>query len=131
MLDELLRVGAVERLETGSFKILTRAYVPESLHADALERLGSVIRNFVTTVEFNTEKSAPGAGRFGRVVFSDHGLRLELLPAFDRLLREKRQDLLVEFDNWLTAQEPLDSIDNGEIQTVKTGVGIYHYIDED
>jgi hypothetical protein len=131
MLDELLRVGAVERLPTDMFKILTRAYVPESLHADALERLGSVICNFVTTVEFNTEKSAPGAGRFERVVFSDHGLRLESLPAFDHLLREKGQELLVELDNWLSAQDPLDATDNSEIRTIKTGVGIYHFVDED
>ena len=48
MLDELLRVGAVEKAAAGTLKILTRAYVPESLHADALERLGGVISSFVT-----------------------------------------------------------------------------------
>jgi len=131
MLDELLRVGAVEKIAAGSFKILTRAYVPESLHADALERLGDVIKNFVTTVEFNTEKSAPGSGRFERVVFADNGLKLELLPSFDRLLRTKGQQLLVELDNWLGAQEPTDVGENNSVGTVKTGVGIYHFIEED
>ena len=131
MLDELLRVGAVEKIAAGSFKILTRAYVPESLHADALERLGGVIKNFVTTVEFNTEKSAPGSGRFERVVFADNGLKLELLPSFDRLLRTKGQQLLVELDNWLGAQEPTDADENNSVGTVRTGVGIYHFIEED
>ena len=131
MLDELLRVGAVEKVADGTFKVLTRAYVPESLHADALERLGAVIRNFITTVEFNTEKSAPGAGRFERVVFADNGLRVELLPSFDRLLRDKGQLLLEELDNWLSAQESGDVSDAKSAGIVKTGVGIYHFIDED
>ncbi len=131
MLDELLRVGAVEKVSAGAFKVLTRAYVPESLHPDALERLGEVIKNFVSTVEFNTEKSAPGAGRFERVVFADNGLRIELLPSFDRLLRTKGQQLLVELDNWLSAQESHESAENSEITTIKTGVGIYHFIEED
>lgn len=134
MLDELLRVGAVEKVAAGSFKVLTRAYVPESLHPDALERLGGVIKNFVATVEFNTEKSAPGAGRFERVVFADNGLRIELLPSFDRLLRTKGQQLLVELDNWLSAQESSESsesLDDSDVTTIKTGVGIYHFIEED
>lgn len=131
MLDELLRVSAVERAAAGAFKVLTRAYVPESLHADALERLGGVISSFVATVEFNMEKSAPGAGRFERVVFADNGLRAELLPSFDRLLRKKGQQLLVELDNWLSAQEPSTVGDNRSANNIKTGVGIYHFIDED
>ena len=131
MLDELLRVGAIEKIASGEFKILTRAYVPESLHADALERLGGVINNFVTTVEFNMEKTAPGAGRFERVVFADNGLRVELLPSFDRLLREKGQHLLVELDNWLSAQDSIGVGENKSTGTVKTGIGIYHFIDED
>jgi hypothetical protein len=131
MLDELLRAGLVEKISAGSFKILKRAYVPESLHADALERLGGVIKNFVTTVEVNTEKSAPGSGRFERVVFADNGLKLELLPSFERLLRTKVQQLLVELDNWLGAQEPTDASENNSLGTVRTDVGIYHFIEED
>jgi hypothetical protein len=131
MLDELLRVGAVEKLSTGWYKVLTRAYVPESLHPDALERLGTVVRNFVNTVEFNMEKSAPGAGRFERVVFADNGLRKELLPVFDKLLRVKGQQLLVELDNWLSAQELSAEAQKPNRERVKTGVGIYHFIEED
>ena len=133
MLDELLRVGgAVEKVAAGSFKVLTRAYVPESLHADAHENgSGESSKNFVATVEFNTEKSAPGAGRFERVVFADNGLRIELLPSFDRLLRTKGQQLLVELDNWLSAQETSESVDDSDVTTIKTGVGIYHFIEED
>lgn len=131
MLDELLRVGAVEQLATGSFKVLMRAYIPEKLHPDAVERLGQVVRNFVNTLEFNMEKTAPGSGRFERVVFADRGLGKELMPAFDRLLRIKGQQLLVELDNWLSSQEVTETARAKGIERVKTGVGIYHYIEED
>jgi hypothetical protein len=131
MVDELLRVGVIERISSGFFKVLTRAYVPESLHPDALERLGSVVKNFVYTVEFNMEKDAPGAGRFERVVVTDKGLREDLLPAFDRLLRVKGQQLLVELDNWLTAQESEKRPSADDKQLLRTGVGVYHFIEEE
>jgi len=131
MVDELLRVGVIEQIPNGSFKVLTRAYVPKNLHPDAIERLGSVIRNFVTTIEHNMEKDTSDTGRFERVVISDTGFREDLLPAFDDLLRLKGQRLLVELDNWLSSQESDGLIVDKQMKTVRTGVGIYHYIDEE
>jgi hypothetical protein len=127
MLDELLHVGAVERLAAGSFKVLNRAYIPESFHPDALQRFGDVVRDFINTVEFNIRKKA-GLGRFERVVLAEEGLREELMPAFDALIRAKGQNLLVELDNWLSAQELSVSAKNRDAKRVKTGVGIYHFV---
>lgn len=129
MLDELLRVGAVEQQANGSYKVLMRAYIPEKLHPDAVERLGQVVSNFVNTLEYNMEKTGPGAGRFERVVFADKGLRKDLMPAFDRLLRIKGQQLLVELDNWMSSQEVTETAQIKDVERVKTGVGIYHYIE--
>ena len=56
---------------------------------------------------------------------------MELLPSFDRLLREKGQQLLVELDNWLSAQDPIDVSESRSAGTVKTGISIYHFIEED
>ncbi|HUL82698.1 MAG TPA: DUF6502 family protein, partial [Gammaproteobacteria bacterium] len=130
MLDELLHVKAVEQLATGAFKVLMRAYMPESLHPDALQRLGDVVRDFINTVEFNT-KRGHGLGRFERVVIAEEGLREDLMPAFDALIRTKGQNLLVELDNWLSAQELSVTAKNRRAKRVKTGVGIYHFINYD
>ena len=131
MIGELVRVGVVEQLPSRSYKVLTRAYVPESLHPDALERLGRVVRNFVNTIDYNMETDTPATSRFERVVVTDNGLREDLLPAFDRLLRLKGQQLLVELDNWLSSQEsdapPVDE----HTTTIRTGVGIYHFTEEE
>jgi hypothetical protein len=131
MVDELVRVGVIEQLPNRSYKVLTRAYVPQSLHPDAIERLGSVVRNFVKTIEYNMETDTPAASRFERVVVSDNGLREDLLPAFDRLLRLKGQQLLVELDNWLSSQESDAPPVDDDAKTVRTGVGIYHFTEED
>jgi len=127
MLDELLHVHAVERLATGSFKVLMRAYIPENFHPDALQRVGQVIRDFVNTVEFNIGKR-PGLGRFERVVLAEEGLREDLMPAFDALIRAKGQNLLVELDNWLSAQELTVTAKNRGGKRTKTGVGVYHFV---
>jgi hypothetical protein len=129
MLDELLRVRAVEQLPTGAFKVLMRAYIPESLHPDSLQRFGEVVRDFIATVAHNMEKRRPG--RFERIVFADDGLREELMPAFDTLLRAKGHTLLVELDNWISAQELTPTAKDKGSKRIHTGVGIYHFVSED
>lgn len=131
MLDELLRVGAVERLQTGTFRVLMRAYIPENLHPDQLERLGEVLFNFINTVEHNMSRADRGAARFERVVYADEGLNTQLLAAFQKLLNQKGQQLLVELDNWLSSQEITETATAKNVTRVRTGVGIYHYIDPD
>ena len=132
MLDELLRVGAVEESAgTGAFKVLTRAYFPESLRPDAIERFGHVVGDYLGTVEFNMERKTVGPGRFERIVFADDGLRADLLPAFEALIRAKGQALLIELDNWMSAQQLSSTAKNKDAKRVRTGVGIYHFVGDD
>ena len=128
MLEELVQVGVVERVRNSRIKVLMRAYIPNSLHPDALDRMGEVIANFVATLEHNMERTQQGDGRFERVVYADDGLPAKLMPVFDKLLREKGQQLLVELDNWISLQEIDSSKERGNI---RTGVGIYHYVNTD
>jgi hypothetical protein len=72
------------------------------------------------------EKSQKGEGRFERVVYADDGLPPKLMPLFDKLLREKGQQLLIELDNWISMQD-VDA--KGGRLNIRTGVGIYHYVE--
>jgi len=130
MLEELIRVGAVEKSSSGLYKVLMRTYIPERLNPDALERFGEVVRNFIETYEYNIETQEPSARRFERIVFADDGLRASLMPAFEQLIRTKGLQLLVELDNWLSAQELTPGAKNKSEPRVRTGLGIYHFIDE-
>jgi hypothetical protein len=129
MLDELVRVGAVEQTNAGNFKVLVRAYIPRDFHPDALHRFGEVVRDFVNTYEFNMDKQ-PGKGRFERSVFADNGLREDLMPAFDALLRAKGYKFLLELNNWISAQDNLNAARKGS-KRIRTGVGVYHFISEE
>jgi hypothetical protein len=129
MLDELVRVGAVEQTAAGAFKVLVRAYIPRDFHPDALHRFGEVVRDFINTYEFNMDK-LPGKGRFERIVFADDGLREDLVPAFDALLRAKGYKFLLELNNWISAQDNVNASRKGN-RRIKTGVGVYHFISEE
>jgi hypothetical protein len=129
MLDELIRVGAVEQTASGAFKVLMRAYIPRDFHPDALQRFGEVVRDFVSTYEFNMDKQ-PGKGRFERAVFADDGLPEELLPAFDALLRAKGYKFLLELNNWISAQENV-SVSRRGSRRIKTGVGVFHFVSKE
>jgi hypothetical protein len=94
-----------------------------------LHRFGEVVRDFVNTYEFNMDKQ-PGKGRFERAVFADEGLREDLLPAFDALLRAKGYKFLLELNNWISAQENVN-VPRKATRRIKTGVGVYHFISEE
>ena len=106
-----------------------RAYIPESLHPDSLQRFGEVVRDFIATVAHNMEKKRPG--RFERIVFADDGLREELMSAFDTLIRAKGHNLLVKLDNWLSAQELTPTAKDKGSKRISTGVGIYHFVNDE
>ncbi len=128
IVDELIRVSAVTETDAGWYRVLRRDYIPEALGVHNFERTGSVIRNFVNTIDFNMTKSAPGKGRLERLAVADDGIRKEDIPKFDLYLRERCQALLEEIDNWLTKLPTPDPKKGDEV--VRTGVGVYHYTNE-
>jgi hypothetical protein len=129
ILDELIRVGAVRETDKGWFRVLRRDYIPEAEGIHNFERVGSVIRNFVNTVDFNMTKPAPGKGRFERLVVADDGMRIQDIPKFDAYLRERCQTILEEVDNWIT-NLPKPNRNKGDV-VIRTGMGIYHYMNDE
>ena len=126
ILDELIRVGAVRETDIGWYRVLRREYIPEAQGVHNFERIGTVIGNFINTVDANTTKTAPGKGIFERRAVADDGIRAQDMARFDAYLRERCQSLLEEIDNWLTKLPRPDKTKGDEI--IRTGVGIYHYL---
>lgn len=129
MLDELMRVEAVVETDQNWFKVVRREYVPILLAPEFLERVGSVIHNFVHTIETNMRKEAPGKGRFERSVWRPGGIKATDLARFDIYVREKCQGLLDDLDNWLSKLEGPDEKSGDKV--IHSGVGIYHYVVHD
>jgi hypothetical protein len=126
MLDELLRVGAITKLEDGAYKVLRRDFEPESLSPKLIERFGDIGFNLLTTLSANVQKSGIGEGIFDRVVISNSKLNQQELRAFESYLKSRGQQILEEIDNWLTREVEDKAADDSE--SFESGLAMIQYI---
>lgn len=128
VLDEMERVGAVERLDDGRVRLVQRAYVPRNGEAEKINILGSDVTDLIRTIEHNIE-APPERAFFQRKVSYDH-MPAELLPALQRLASQRAQALLEELNNWMaTRDREGQALRRGE-QHKRAGVEI-HYFEDD
>lgn len=127
MLKELIRVGAVVKLETGSYRVVRREFEPERLSPEILERFGDVAHNFFSTAATNIEKKEQRAGLFERVVYAEEALSDEILLQFDEFVKQRGQDFLEELDNWFVLRQGMS---DGSENRQDTGFGMYHYVED-
>jgi hypothetical protein len=124
-LDELIRVGAVERLEDGRINLLTRTYIPASSDVDKLHILGTDVTHLISTIDHNL-KSDPSGPFFQRKVAYDN-LPDEVLAVFRKHSAKRAQTFLESLDRWLAQR------DRDVTPTVKgtgrnnAGIGIYYF----
>lgn len=125
LLDELLRVGAVELDEAGRVRLLSHGYVPHGDSAQKLAILGTDVALLLQTIDHNLTGTARSP-RFQRKVAYDN-LPDEALPAFRVLVTEEGQALLEKLNVWL-AEHDRDTnpgVDgNGRH---RAGIGIYYF----
>jgi hypothetical protein len=128
VLDELLRVGTVEREESGRIRLLVRSYIPAISDREKLHMLGTDVADLVTTIEHNLRTSGSSA-RFQRKVMYDN-LPTEAVQEFRALSAADAQALIERFDAWLSLR---DRDVNPRVRgagRMRAGVGIY-YFEED
>ena len=70
---------------------------------------------------------ATGTRRLQRSVVADGGLPEYALPEFEALVKDKVQKLLLDIDDWLSANRPL-WVEPAKM--VQTGLTTYHYVTE-
>jgi hypothetical protein len=125
VLDELVRVGAVEQRKDGRLQLVTLAYVPQKSTVDKLGILGTDVADLIATIDHNLQHGATDP-RFQRKVMY-HAFPLASLPAFRKLSAQQAQALLEKFDRWLAAHDaetPDQSVQGGH---VRVGIGIYYF----
>jgi hypothetical protein len=130
LVDELTRVNAARETDDGYVRLINRTYVPTPLDPVGLERLGNVVNYFIDTVDFNLQKKKQGAGRFERYAITMEGLTPTKFMAFDELIREKGQELLEILDDWLGQNEIKGGHKLPPTESIRTGVGIFHFIEK-
>jgi len=125
ILDELLRVGAVERRADGQLRLLTPAYVPAGGELEKIGILGTDVAYLVSTIDHNLACARTEA-RFQRKVAYDN-LSEEAVVEFRPLVSERAQALLELLDAWLSARDRDVRPDIGGTGRKRAGLGIYYF----
>lgn len=128
ILDELIRVGAVEMDGEGRIRLLSRAYVPQKGEADKIAILGKDVVDLVETIDHNLRANGEDTRLQLKVEYDN--LPAEAIPALRALASERGRKLLEEMNAWL-AEKDRDSNPQSEgTGRVRAGIGVY-YFEED
>ncbi|MEQ6342089.1 MAG: DUF6502 family protein [Gammaproteobacteria bacterium] len=128
MLDELVRVGTVERLDDDRIRLLNRAYLPQTDDIARLEILGTDVRLLIATIDHNLRHTADER-LFQRKVAYDN-LPENILPQLRALSATRAQALLEELDRYLAGHDRDVNPSASGTGRKNAGVGIY-YFEED
>lgn len=125
ILDELLRVGAVEQRKDGRLRLLSRAYIPERSAADKLQILGTDVELLITTIGHNLKPDSSGPLLQRKVLYDN--LPDEALPAFRKLSEKNAQALLERLDRWLSQRDRDVTPSVEGTGRNRAGLGIYYF----
>ena len=128
ILDELLKVGVVEKSVNGKIKLLARAYIPQHGTLEKLALLGRDVAGLISTMEENIH-GVNEKPKFQRKVFYDN-LPKEALPKLQALLAEKGQSFLEFLDQWMASHDRDANPKAAGTGRAAAGIGIY-YFEED
>ena len=128
VLDELIRVGAVERLKNERLRLVERAYIPRADESAKLEILGADVADLVASIEHNLD-SETGPPFFQRKVAYDN-LPARYLPKLRKLLARKGQRLLEELNRDMSEHDRDVQGDDESPDRRRAMIGIYYFEDE-
>jgi hypothetical protein len=127
ILRDMVEYGIVKPVGIRHYRAVARMNISNDIMSpQALDYFGRTMTHLANTLANNL--GTPGAPpRLQRSVVADGGLPEYALPEFEALLREKVQKLLVDVDDWLSANRP------HWVQPAKmigTGLTVFHYVAE-
>jgi hypothetical protein len=126
VLDELMRFRAIVWSGDTHLRTVSRACIPvEEMSPAQLELFGNALTRLANTLQFNLDgKNADK--RLERSVLSDKGLPTDIVPVFEKHVRERVSELLIELDNWLS-QYSIDAHPGAKIERV--GLAVFQFVD--
>lgn len=125
VLDELVRVGAVQSLPDGRIELLQRAYVPSRSDVEKLRILGADVADLIDTIEHNVQHGADDP-RFQRKVMY-RSMPASAVAPFRKLAARQSQALLERLDRWLAEHDLDNPPDQPGLPRARIGVGIYYF----
>ena len=127
VLDELFRVGAVERRPDGKIRLLERSYVPKKGEVEKIGILGTDVSDLISTIDHNIRHA--DTPFFQRKVCYDN-LPSEALPNLKKITGKRAQALLEYLDRWLSEHDRDLNPGAGGTGRKRAGLGIYYFEDD-
>lgn len=124
LLDELLRVGAVRKLDDGRLAHVEQVFVPRASAIDKLDLLGHDVADLIATIEHNIEHGEADPRFQRRVMYRE--MPAQLVEPFRKLSAAQSMALLVKLDRWLAARKDEPAAD-AAAPRVRLGLGIYYF----
>lgn len=126
VLEELVRLRTVVWSGDTHVRTVSRAFIPiEEMSAAQLEFFGNALTRLANTLQYNMDRRN-SEKRLERSVISDRGLPANVVPVFQKLVREKVSELLVELDNWLS---PYSAEGEPGSEFERVGLAVFQFID--
>ena len=125
ILDELIRVGAVEQDEQGKIRLLSRAYIPRHSESDMIAVLGTDVSDFIKTIDHNLQQTDSDSRLQLKVVYDN--LPEEAVREFQSLASKRGRELLEEFNIWLAERDRDINPDSEGVGRIRAGLGVYYF----
>jgi len=126
MLDEMIRVGAIEFASSDTVKLVQTAYVPQESDAQRIIYMGDASSDLLNTLSTNLE--TPEANWL-QLSTSFDNLPEECIPELKKICHKKSTQLLNELELWLSKQDRDSNPAITGTGRVRAGLGIY-YLEE-
>ena len=127
ILDELVRVGAVEIKKDKTVTLLQQAYIPENDEIEQLEMVSKHTGDVMGTSIHNIIHDKKDA-RFQREVVYCY-MSEKVVEEFQQYSAKRSMELLMEFNEWLANKNNSEENKSGE-KVERVGVGIYFFKNE-
>lgn len=124
VLDELLRVGAVERKDKTVF-LGANGYVPENESDEMLDLAGASVADLLSTVDHNLDKDTNSTRLQLSVAYDD--VPLQGVEMFRTFSNDKAVELLNTLDSFLSSKDRSINPDVEGQGQYRTGIGIYYF----
>lgn len=125
ILDELVRVGTVERVRGHRLRLCSAGYVPEKSADEKIDIMGICGADLLNTLNYNI--SAPSGKAFFQREVIYHRMPRVSVDDFKEYSRAKSEHLLRELNAWLAAEKKRQASQAVEPSSWRTGIGIYYF----
>jgi len=123
ILDELIRIGAVEKLEKDFVALRQQSYIPEFNDPEKIELFTAHAGDMLETGAHNLSSDCSEPRLQQQLTY--HNIPESVMQEFKQLSREKSEALLNELNLWLAEKKEHTDLRPGE-KMGRAGLGIYH-----